>query len=386
MLTYGDLKADLYQLIGVNANTSRTDLITAVKGAVRRASEVFINVGDWSFLHQLTDVVYIPIGVPYETGTVTVTIDSKAVTGSGTTFTKDMEGSFLILGDTETYEIQSYVSATSITLAIPYQSATASAQTYSIYKRFYTLPLDCVRPLALQCKLQTPGSNTEIPLAFLKGATFSDRLQTGSPQWFGLQGNSRRADYYNTGTVTIVTSTGTSTWTVSSGTLPTDIVDREVRIVGESRPYRIATRGGATTFTTYQTYYNPADATNAVSAASYAITPKDTKLIGFSHVADERRIFSMPYIRYPDEMIASTDISPIVQAGYEHAFLSVCRMILAYDGRTAMKGDQVMKLEKQADLALASAWSSEQHAAMLQEQASTYQDYRQQVGPSWLGR
>lgn len=386
MLDLGDLKADLYQLIGVNANSARTDIQTAVSGAIRRGTEYFVNHGDWGFLHQLTDVVYIPIGVPYETGTVTVTIDSKAVTGSGTTFTKDMEGSFLLIGDTESYEIQSYVSATSITLSIPYQSATASAQTYSIYKRFYPLPLNLVRPLATQCKLQTPGSNTEIPLAYLADASFADRLQTGSPQWFGIQGNSRRGDYYNTGTVTIATSGTTSTWTVSSGTLPTDIVDREVRIVGESNAYRIATRGGATTFTTYQTYFNPADATSVISTASYAITPKDTKLIGFSHIADERRIFSMPYIRYPDEMIASTDISPIVQAGYEHAFLSVCRMILAYDGRTAMKGDQVAKLKDQADTALALAWTAEQHAAMLQGQASTYQDYRQQAGPSWLGR
>lgn len=385
MLTLSDLKTDLYQLVGVNSNTTRTDITTAVRGAIRRGQEFFVNYADWGFLHQLQDVVYYPLAAPYETGTVTVTQDSKAVTGSGTTFTKDMEGSFLLLGETESYEIQSYTSATAITLAIPYQGTTASAQTFFIYKRFYPLPLDFVRPLAEQCKIQTPGSNAENALSYRGDASFADRLETGKPQWFGLQGNSRRADYYNTGTVTIATTTGVSTWTVSAGTLPTDIVDREVRIVGESRAYRIATRGGATTFTTYQTYYNPSDATNAVSAASYAITPKDTKLIGFSHIADQRYIFGLPYIRYLDELIASTDISPIVQAGYEHAFLSVCRMILAYDGRTAMRGDTVAKLKEQAMDAMALAWSSEQHGETMKRQAATYQPDRIQVGPSWIG-
>lgn len=387
ILDYGTIKADLYRLCGSKASSVRDDIADAVRIAVSRAQQNFALAHDWSFLHQLTDRVDIPLAAPYETGTVTVTQDSKTITGSGTTWTRDMEGSFFQVGSGETYEIRTFVSATSLTLAIPYQFTTASAQDYTIYKRFYPLPLNFVRPFARDCKLVVPGLNNIVPLAYSNDASFTDMIQKGKPAWFAVVGNTRNNNYYDIGTITIATSSGTSTWTVSTGTLPTDIVDREIRVLDESRSYYISSRVSATALTTYNTYVNPDDSTNTLSdASSYAITPKETKLVGFSSVADQRYVFSLSYIKFMEDMILDSDVSPIVNAGYSDAFLAMCRSILAQDGRTAMRGDQVNNLKVSAMESLANAWAAEQQANTLEQQGAVRRFDRIQVGPSYISR
>lgn len=385
MLTWLDIKKDLYRICGVTSSTTRTDIIDASRISAHRAQSKFVLSRDWSFQEQYQDRVYIPLAAPYTTGTVSVTLDSKTITGSGTTWTKDMEGSFFQLTDQEWYEIREFTSTTSMELAIPYQATTASAQTYSIAKRFYRLPLNFMRPQPDQAKLSLlQGTSSEVQLRYNKTASFLDTIVTGQPKWFGLVGNTMRADYFNTGTVTVATSSGTSTWTISTGTLPTDIVDREARIKGEERSYYIKTRSSATAFITYDTYVNPSDATNIATAATYAITPKETQLIGFSSVPDQRYIFAMPYFKKLPDMISDSDISPIVQAGYEDAYLAICRAKLAEDFRTLLGKDQDRQgLINAGELALADAWISEDKANASKQQNKNTVD-RSQTGPSWL--
>jgi hypothetical protein len=298
-----------------------------------------------------------------------------------------MEGSFFSLNASEFYEIRTFTSTTSIDLTIPYQSDTASGQSFTIYKRFYPLPLNFLSPIAGSAKLSTPGSTSETPIAYKEDASFADLITTGRPSYFGIVGNTRTGDYYNTGTVTIATSGGVSTVTVSSGTLPTDIVDREFRVAGESRSYYIKTRTSGTVFVLYKTYVNPDDATNTLSdASSYAITPEDTQLIGFSDVPNDRYVFSMPYIRKLDEMLLDTDVSPIVRANYSSAFLAMCRFKLAEDARVAMRGDQVKYLTDAKIEAMANAWLEECRKQSAKASASIKQPNRLQQGPSWITR
>lgn len=386
MLDYLGIKNDLNRMIGTKAGSTRSDITAAVASAIRRGQEIFTNYGDWSFLEQQTDTVYIVLQTPYTTGSITCTQDSKTITGSGTTFTRDMEGSFIQLTNQETYEIRTFVSATSLTLAYPFQGTTASGAGYSIYKRFYPLPLNFVRPVAMSAKLVNPGTTTESALAYHRDASFNDPIIKGQPQWFGIVGNMRRQDYFNTGTVTITTSGTTSTWTISSGTLPTDIVDREVRVHGETNSYYINARTAATTFTTYDTYFNPADATSAISSASYAITPKETKLVAFSAVAADRYVAGIPYIKSIPDMISDSDVSPIVLAGYENAFLATCRYLLALDGRTALRADMISNLTLAYHEAIGEAWCNEQRAENMKDSDTAKRPDRFQIGPSWISR
>jgi hypothetical protein len=385
MLTFLTLKNDLYRMIGVTASTGRADMIEAVRIAILNGQQRFMLYGDWGFLEEYLGSVYIPLQAPYTTGTVSVTQDSKTVTGVGTTFTKDMEGSFFQITDQEWYEIQTFVSTTSLTLRIPVQAASASTQTYQIVKRYYYLPLDFLRINAREAKLLEPGTTSEQEMNFKLEASSFLTLVTGKPQFFAVPGDTKGSDYYNTGTATIATAASVSTWTISSGTLPTDIVDREVRINGEDRSYRINARLGATTFTTYAVYVNPANQTNTMAVASaWAITPSDTPLIAFDRAADQRYIFQSPYIKKLSELLLDTDISPISQAGFDRALKAVCRAELAEDARVAMRGDQVQMLRIAREEALAEAWTDEQYANTKEEQDEGFIDPPRQAGPSWM--
>ena len=72
----------------------------------------------------------------YTTGTVTATNDSATITGSGTTFIHNMENRWIRIaepsGDGQWYQIQTYVSATEVTLYNKYTGPNVSGGTYTI--------------------------------------------------------------------------------------------------------------------------------------------------------------------------------------------------------------------------------------------------------------
>ena len=79
----------------------------------------------------------------YNTGTVTVTLNSTTVTGSGTTFTAAMVGRQFRIGlAAPVYTIAQFVSATQIELDQVWGSDSASGAAYSIYQCFFTVPSD----------------------------------------------------------------------------------------------------------------------------------------------------------------------------------------------------------------------------------------------------
>lgn len=68
----------------------------------------------------------------YSTGTVSVTQNTVALTGSGTTFSTAMVGRIIKLSDGLWYPIAAYGSATTLTLAKTYEGTTISGGTYTI--------------------------------------------------------------------------------------------------------------------------------------------------------------------------------------------------------------------------------------------------------------
>lgn len=69
----------------------------------------------------------------YTTGTVSITNNTDKVTGSGTAFTKSMEGRWIkVSGDDNWYEIDTYSSATELILAKTYEGDTLFGASYVI--------------------------------------------------------------------------------------------------------------------------------------------------------------------------------------------------------------------------------------------------------------
>lgn len=79
----------------------------------------------------------------YNTGTVTVTLQSTTVTGVGTTWTQAMVGRQFRIGTaTPIYTIAQVNSATSLDLDSVWGGATTAAVTYQIYQCYFTPPTD----------------------------------------------------------------------------------------------------------------------------------------------------------------------------------------------------------------------------------------------------
>lgn len=76
------------------------------------------------------------------TGTVTVTRNSAAVTGSGTSFASTDVGRQFKVGSSAVYTIATYVSSTSITLDRVWGTDTASGQTFTLFDGYVTAPSD----------------------------------------------------------------------------------------------------------------------------------------------------------------------------------------------------------------------------------------------------
>ena len=107
-----------------------------VRNAFREVSETRL----WSWRRKYGQFIFPDV---YDTGTVTVTINSTIVTGSGTSWDNSMIGrQFRIGNSTPIYTILSVESTTQLTLAMAWGAATASAQTYEIYLAYVTVPSD----------------------------------------------------------------------------------------------------------------------------------------------------------------------------------------------------------------------------------------------------
>jgi hypothetical protein len=99
---------------------------------------------EWSWL-QNSSAFYTPSYTT--TGTVSVLGGSAVVTGSGSNFTTDMTGKQLRVGalggsSYPTYTIIQVASTTSVVLDKPWVGPTLSAQAYTVFQCYFTVPAD----------------------------------------------------------------------------------------------------------------------------------------------------------------------------------------------------------------------------------------------------
>lgn len=155
---------------------------------------------DWEHLRRSGELETIP---NYTTGTVSVTNGSFTVNGSGTVWTSAMEGRyFQSQGGTVWYRISKVQSNTQLTLLSPYLDLTASAQTYSIWKRFYYLYSEVHRILEFGSWIRT-GDLVDRPATYTSDV--QENISTaGEPVTFSPYGaDPFERSYTDSGTVTL---------------------------------------------------------------------------------------------------------------------------------------------------------------------------------------
>ena len=144
MAVLSDVRTSVLNLLGTEASLSNTEIDSLINTRYAHLYETF----HWS--RRTRDFV-ISLVAQVESGTsdtVTVTNASATITSAGTPFTSAMTGRQIQIGTDEQYFFFTYVSSSSGTLSdgegnsTTWPGATASGQSWRIFKTLYTIPSD----------------------------------------------------------------------------------------------------------------------------------------------------------------------------------------------------------------------------------------------------
>src|SRR3990167_79080 len=269
----------------------------------------FNNRNNWPWNSKEFVVQTIP---NYTTGSVSVTKDSRTVTGSGTVWTSAMAGRFLKLNrDNETYEILAVASGTSMTVKTPYIGDTVSGQSYLIWNKFYSLDPDV--PLAGNMYLSKWPYNTDKINGNTIREQFANPYQTGYPRFWTWEKINRTVATYSAGNLTVAKDSRTFT---GSGTAWLDNIYPGTQVTVGVNVYNVEQVDSDTQFTSVQ------KAITAVGNSSYTAETRDRSQISFSAVPDPAvNIMGIYFKKTYDYKNDNDDI--FLWPGFEHILTSV---------------------------------------------------------------
>lgn len=199
----------------------------------------------------LTDYKRFATTALYNTGTVSITQNSKTVTGDGTNWTKIYKDQVFMVDDDISYRVKSVDSITQLTLDAPYIGSAVSGGTYSLYTDRYFLDRDTRGVMNMVDRENERAMN--IITAFERSNPYiypvDDDNGNGANTAIILLS---KDSYYSTGTVAITTATpdlvGTSTdWT-------SEMIGMTIRLDGDSAEYEIIAVGSTTSITLDRNY------------------------------------------------------------------------------------------------------------------------------------
>ncbi|MDI6787535.1 MAG: hypothetical protein QME51_04115 [Planctomycetota bacterium] len=256
----------------------------------------------------------------YTTGTVTVTKNSATVTGSGTTFTKAMEGRLFIRDNaSKSYRILTFVSTTSLTLDTVYQDTTESEVSYGIYKDLYT-PDDRIIKVLTAKQNKTPRRLRFVPKPVMDKFC-PNPTSIGDPKNYSLYGKTTAA-YYKTGTISI--TNGATAVTGSGTTFDSSMVGRVIKFGGDDIEYIVDSVANTTSLTLAKSF----DGTT-ISGGTYEIGSAGIEQIQLYPIPEVAMGITLITIRRPLWLLADGDV-PLLPEQWqkyivEDAYVAVTR-------------------------------------------------------------
>lgn len=238
---------------------------------------------------------YLTTRKPEDTGMVTVTENSRTVTGSGTSWDDTMRIGYLVIGD-ENFKINRVNSSTELILEAPYPNSTQSGASYRIVFSDYILNQDISSIISVKLR--------EKYLHVVdKDRLVRSRSTKHEPQECAIDGITRE-DWYNTGTVTLTANSASVTGSGTAWT--TDLEGRTFRVNEFSKNYTIKSVNSATTLTLTEAYEGDAGA-----GKSYAIAPKGSMVLTFRHAPDAYYWVEIEVLIAPPKLVSATAYSII---------------------------------------------------------------------------
>ncbi len=223
---------------------------------------------------------WIPLTPLYNTGTVTLTLNSNTVTGSGTTWTTSMKGRKFLGGDNAYYQIASVASATSLILTQPYQGPTVSSQVYQIWQDEYRIYPEAMAVGGFIDYLLPQRAREAFPGDMKESYPFPTNIE--EPTVYTLLHRQGSTSAVTTGTVTgsintnVLTGSGT-TWI--TGTTP---IEPGFSITINSITYHVKRVNSDTELETYQLF------TAAIAGLAYSAIGMNSIVIRFRKPTTQR--------------------------------------------------------------------------------------------------
>lgn len=271
--------ADRLDAKNVDDETVKSLLSRKINESYKEIARIF----KWEHLKRSGELV---IRANYSTGTVTITKDSRTITGSGTTWTASMVGRyFQSSASGNWYRIIRFVSATELTLQSQVLESSGSGLTYTICQRIYYLPSD-VRTVKLMGKWIAPGEIEARSENYLQDLT-QNIFTTGEPEDFAPYGADPFESSYTQGTVTLTVDNNLM---VGIGTAWFDNVEAGDIVNVSGKVFRVK-RVESDTRIVLLNY-----STISVPVATYSIE-KDVR-VGFSFYPSAGADYIIPYSYY----------------------------------------------------------------------------------------
>lgn len=260
----------------------------------------------------------LPTTANYTTGTVSVTIDSRTVTGAGgASFSSGMVGRFLKLNrEAAMYEILAVPDSSTLTLDQPYLGTTGSGLEYIIYRRYYELPPDC--PFSSDIILWSWPKKPS-PVSFERfDETFRFSHLTQYPVIaFSSYGINRRLTTYSDGTISLTEGSRTLTGT---STLFLDNAFPGSRIIVGANTYNVESVDSNTQITMVQ------NSLSNVSNSTYSIRTRNRVQIILSNVPSPRENLYVTYYKRTFDLVHDNDEPEV----YEEYHIALSNILYAY--------------------------------------------------------
>lgn len=234
----------------------------------------------------------------YDTGTVSGTISTNALTFAGATLTAAMAGRKIKIADHDTiYKLSSVNTGAGTAITdMPLTETIAAGTAFDIYEDEYVLPSDHIATKAIYRYGQFLDYNSVLwDKIYNKG-----QITFGDPIEYTLLGT-KETSYYSTGTITIA---GAGV-TIAGGVIPSDSVGRILRVRGNSNEAYItavAAGGGTCTLDRSGLVAN-------VSAFDIDPPPREILLV-YPAPEDDIQIINILYYRRFLNVINDNDVIP----------------------------------------------------------------------------
>lgn len=289
---FGTLINEVIRGLGLDSGTIETRTQDSIKLRINEAQDAIFYDQDWEWRKQ---TYYLTTRIPYETGTIAVTQNSKVVTGTATAWPTTLRVGYLMI-NSKIYKIQSIVSGTSLKLETPYDEDTLSGLTYKIIFPDYPLNHEISSIVAVRNYGNEIWPKTKQRLQI-------GILSLGLPQECAMSDRTNE-DYYNTG---VVTMTEASSAVVGVGTSWTSEMEGMTFRVNEfAKEYTIKSVDSTTTITLKETYDG-----DSGSGKGYKVNPKGTQLLTFRSTPNDYYTIEIEALVKPVKLVNNNDISLI---------------------------------------------------------------------------